>query len=55
MATVDASEAHKLIKREKLEDFKKTLADADAEGKEVYSVIVSNGVPVLYSIRDKTS
>lgn len=54
MATYDATEAHNHIKPEMLPEFKKALADAEAEGKEVYSVIVGNGVPLLYSIRDKS-
>ncbi|WP_156459457.1 hypothetical protein [Microbacterium sp. Leaf436] len=53
MATYYAAEAHTHIKAELLPEFKKALADAEAEGKEVYSVIVGNGVPLLYSIRDK--
>ena len=55
MATFDATEAHKHIKPELMDEFKKTLADAEAQGQEVYSVIVGNGVPLMYSVRDKTS
>lgn len=53
MATFDATEAHKHVKPEMMDRFKQALADAEAEGKEVYSVIISNGVPIMYSIRDK--
>ncbi|MEU4014255.1 hypothetical protein AB0E56_03225 [Microbacterium sp. NPDC028030] len=55
MATYDATEAHKHIKPELMDEFKKALADADAQGQEVYSVIIGKGVPLLYSVRDKTS
>jgi hypothetical protein len=54
VATYDATEAHRHIKPEMLPEFKKALADAEAQGQEVYSVIVGNGVPLLYSVRDKT-
>lgn len=54
VATYDATEAHNHIKPEMLAEFKKALADAEAEGKEVYSVVVGNDVPLLYSIRDKS-
>ncbi|MFS0894713.1 hypothetical protein [Microbacterium sp. 179-I 3D3 NHS] len=53
MATYDATEAHKHIKPELMPEFKKALADAEAQGQEVYSVIVGNGVPLMYSVRDK--
>ena len=55
MATFDATEAPKHIKPELMAEFKKTLADAEAEGQEVYSVIIGNGVPLMYSVRDKTA
>lgn len=53
MPTFDASEAHRHIKPEQMDGFKKALADADADGKEVYEVIIASGVPLVYSIRDK--
>lgn len=53
MATFDATEAHKHVKPELMGEFKKALADAEAQGQEVYSVIVGNGIPLLYSVRDK--
>ena len=53
MPNYDATEAHNHVKPDQMEAFKKALADAEAEGKEVYSVFISNGVPILYSIRDK--
>ncbi|MFJ3385220.1 MULTISPECIES: hypothetical protein [unclassified Curtobacterium] len=59
MATFDAVEAEQHVAPQQLEAFKKAPADAEAEGKgkgkgkEVYSVFISNGVPILYSIRDK--
>jgi len=51
--TYDAAEAKKQVSPQQMEAFKKALADAEAEGKEVYSVFISNGVPILYSIRDR--
>lgn len=53
MPTYDATEAHRHISPEQLEAFKKTIADAEAEGKELVSVIVMNGTPLVYNIRDK--
>ncbi|GAA1494720.1 hypothetical protein [Curtobacterium herbarum] len=53
MPTFDATEAHKRVKPEMMEAFKQALADADREGQEVYSVIVVNGVPLMYSVRDR--
>lgn len=55
MATYDATEAHRHIKPELMEEFNKTLADAEAQDQEVYSVIIGNGVPLMYSVRDKTA
>jgi len=37
-----------------MDAFKQALADADRDGQEVYSVIVVNGVPIMYSVRDRT-
>lgn len=53
MPSYDATEAHEHIKPEQMAAFKQAIADAEAEGKEVYSVFVTNGVPLMYSIRDK--
>lgn len=53
MATFDATEAPKHIRPELMREFKKALADAEAQGQEVNSVIVGNGVPLLYSVMDK--
>lgn len=53
MPTFDATEAHNHVKPEQMDSFKKALARADQEGKEVYEVFIANGVPVMYSIRDK--
>ncbi|WP_412875703.1 hypothetical protein ACL00Q_04250 [Curtobacterium flaccumfaciens pv. flaccumfaciens] len=53
MPTYDAGEAEQQVAPQQMEAFKKALADAEAEGKEVYSVFISNGVPILFSIRDK--
>lgn len=54
MATFDATEAHNHIKPDLMDEFKKSLADAEAQGQEVYSVIVGNGVPLMYSVRDRS-
>jgi len=53
MPTYEATEAHKYVKPEMMEAFKQALADANREGQEVYSVIVMNGVPITYSVRDR--
>lgn len=54
MPTYDATEAARHIKPELMRDFKEALANADSDGQEVYSVIVANGVPIVYSVRDKS-
>ncbi|MEV8265182.1 hypothetical protein AB0P00_13625 [Microbacterium sp. NPDC077057] len=54
MATFDALDAPKHIKPELMPEFRKALADAEAQGQEVYSVIIGKGVPLMYSVRDKT-
>lgn len=41
------------IKSDMVERFKDAIQEADREGKEVYSALVANGVPLIYSIRDK--
>lgn len=55
MPTYPGTEAHKHVKDSMQADFKKALADAANDGKEIYEVMVVNGVPVIYSIRDKTT
>lgn len=53
MPTFDATEAYRHIKLEMQQAFKDALADADRQGQEVTSVIVANGVPIIYNVRDK--
>lgn len=53
MPTYPVTEASEYVSPQQMEAFKKALADAETEGKEVYEVFISNGVPVLYSIRDR--
>lgn len=53
MPTYPVAEAAEHVSAQQAEAFKKALADAEAEGKEVYEVFISSGVPVLYSIRDR--
>lgn len=54
MPNFDATEAHNHVKPEQMEKFKAALADAEREGKEVYEVFIAGGVPIMYSIRDKS-
>ncbi|WP_222658121.1 hypothetical protein [Curtobacterium sp. TC1] len=53
MPTYDATETHKHVKPEMMDSFKQALANANRDGQEVYSVIVTNGVPIIYSVRDR--
>lgn len=52
---IDATEAHKYLNPEAVEGFKEALASADREGKEIYEVYIEAGVPILHSMRDKTT
>ena len=53
MPTYEATAAHEHIKPEMQQAFMDALADADRQGQEVTSVIVANGVPFIYNVRDK--
>lgn len=53
MPKYDATAAREHIKPEMQQAFKDALADADRQGQEVTSVIVANGVPIVYNVRDK--
>lgn len=53
MPSFDATEAHQHIKPELMDGFKQALADAEADGQEVHSVTIANGVPILYSVSDR--
>lgn len=55
MPIIDATEAHKYLNPEAVEGFKEALASADREGKEIYEVYIEAGVPILHSMRDKTT
>lgn len=54
MATFAIADARAEVKPAQLAAFDKAIADAEAEGKEVYSVFISGGVPIMYSIREKS-
>lgn len=53
MPTYDATEAHDHVAPAMMDRFKEALAEADRDGMETVSVIIVNGVPILYNIRDK--
>lgn len=49
----DATEAHRFIKPELMDDFKEAIAEAEREGKQITGVFVVSGVPVVYNIEGK--
>ncbi len=49
---IETEDYREVVKPSQHADFLKRIAEARKEGKDVYSVTVINGVPVLYSIRD---
>lgn len=53
MATIDATEAHNHIDPAHMESFKDALAEAKREGRRITSVVIANGVPIVYNSVDE--
>ena len=50
----ETEDFREVVKPDQQADFLKRIAEAHSEGREIYSVLVVGGVPMVFSIRDKT-